>query len=50
LPSISVPDAYSAWQERRKTLVLLIVIGVPLLLLGLGIGVWFVRASKARSV
>lgn len=50
LPSTSVPEAYSAWQERRIMLALLIVIGVPVLLVGLVIGVWLVRVSKARTV
>ncbi|WP_197167684.1 hypothetical protein [Neorhodopirellula pilleata] len=34
LPSISVPDAYHAWRDRRETLFLVVVFGTPLLLLG----------------
>ncbi|QEF98095.1 hypothetical protein Mal15_21420 [Stieleria maiorica] len=48
LPSSSVPDAYNEWMERRRTLVLLVVVGVPLLLTGLVLGTWIVRKSKAR--
>lgn len=48
LPPISVPDAYNAWRERRVRLAVMVVIGVPLLLLGLLAGRWIVRASRAR--
>lgn len=49
LPTISVPTAYNAWQERRMKLVGLVIIGVPLLLSGLVVGWWIGRASKAKS-
>lgn len=49
MPTISVPDAYDAWLARRVKLFTLVVIGVPLLLTGLLVGWWIVRAKKARS-
>jgi hypothetical protein len=49
LPTISVPDAYDAWQARRTKLVLLVIISVPMLLTGLLVSWWIVRARKARS-
>lgn len=49
LPSMSVPDAYNAWQERLKTWVWLVVIGVPCLLSGLVLGRWILRGSSARA-
>lgn len=48
LPTISVPDAYNAWQSRRMKLVLFVIIGVPILLTGLLASGWIVRARKAR--
>lgn len=49
LPTISVPDAFDAWQARRTKLVLLVIISVPLLLTGLLASWWIVRARKASS-
>jgi hypothetical protein len=49
LPSISVPEAFNARQQRIMTLVWTSIIGLPLLASGLLIGIWIVRASKAKS-
>ena len=49
LPTISVPDAYDAWQARRMKMVLLVVVGFPMLVSGLAAVWWIVRATRTRS-
>lgn len=46
LPTRSVPDAYRAWQSSRRRTALLVVVGVPVL--GIGLVVASVLRSKAR--
>lgn len=48
LPSISLPEAYDAWQGRRIMLVWCVIVGVPVLLVGWGIGAWIWRDKLAK--
>lgn len=49
LPTKSVPDAYNAWLASRQRMALLVVIGVPVLAVGLIAGFSAVRSAKARQ-
>lgn len=48
LPSMSLPEAYDKWQERLLMLVRCVIVGVPLLLVGLGIRIWISRPKHAK--
>src|SRR5206468_3618022 len=48
LPAKSVPDAYKGWLESRQRTALLVVVGIPVLAVGLMAGLVAVRTAKAR--